>query len=154
MKKDCGFADSLNVLIVDDDEELRFVFRLWLAGEKIDVTEAHDVEEAWALLTTPGILPMVLIADNQTHGKTGIEFLSRVQQANAPVLGVILVSGDPAIMGEGAFLKKEFARVGVPFFILVKDRLFHEEILDCLAKIKVGSRSCHRNRLSRPLEGE
>lgn len=104
-----------HALIVDDNAELRHVWRLLLASEGFHVTDASngDVAVRAALQT----LPDVIVMDVAMPVMDGLEATERLKQSPATAdIPILMVSGDatmeePAIAaGCQAFLVKPFWR--------------------------------------------
>ena len=69
------------ILVVDDDEDMRFLARSVLEGSGISVAgEAADGHEALAKLAEldPPPVPTVVLLDNQMPGPTGLEVAEQI----------------------------------------------------------------------------
>lgn len=65
------------VLIVDDNEVDRELYRLWLKGEDIDFTEADSGETALKILKEGNDFDLIIL-DLNMNAMTGWEFLNHV----------------------------------------------------------------------------
>lgn len=84
------------VLIVDDDESMRFLLGFTLQQEGIDTIEAISGEEALELLATTPVAAVLL--DNHLPGIQGFELVERLRaQPETATLPVILVTGDDQV---------------------------------------------------------
>jgi DNA-binding NtrC family response regulator len=133
LKKDRHFIQSARVLVIDDDEGLRWSLVAWL-NSTFDVLEARDGKEAWSLLVNSSGAPVVVLTDNQMPGMTGTELLYRIRREGIPILGAILMSGDAGIQLESAKLQEKFASQDVPLFVLSKVHLY-DALAACLEQI-------------------
>jgi CheY-like chemotaxis protein len=100
-------SGSRNILVVDDDPEVREILVETLAEFGYAVSQAGSGEEALALLQPrPGI--DLLISDVRMPGMSGLELVERARERQ-PGLKVILISGyflpQPIAV---RFLKKPF----------------------------------------------
>jgi two-component system phosphate regulon response regulator PhoB len=68
---------SQNVLIVEDDVDIRDMLRFSLEREGFHITEAEDAENAIRLLDQPGI--DVALIDWMLPGMSGVEFVRRLR---------------------------------------------------------------------------
>jgi CheY-like chemotaxis protein len=100
-------ASKLNILVVDDDQEVREILAETLLEFGYGVIQAGSGDEALGVLNGRNDVGM-LISDVRMPGMSGLELveLARQQDAN---LKVILISGYfmPQPIGE-RFLKKPF----------------------------------------------
>jgi CheY-like chemotaxis protein len=79
-----------HILVVDDDESVREVFRLILQREGYEVTAANNGFDA--LLKLKNLVPDVIISDLNMPEMSGFEFLSVVRR-RFPKISVIASSG-------------------------------------------------------------
>lgn len=80
------------ILIVDDEECIRYTFGNFLMENGYRVTEAASFEEAVRLL---GGQPFdLVIIDVILPGKSGLDLLKRVREAR-PALPVVIITGGP-----------------------------------------------------------
>ena len=87
-------ADSLVVLVVDDEPVIRaYVARaLTLAG--FEVAVAADGREALRLVAEGRVRPAVVVTDIEMPGMTGVELAARLL-ALRPALRIVMMTGDP-----------------------------------------------------------
>ncbi len=108
------------ILIIDDEEGIRFTFKRFLEAKDFDVTTASDYEEAMEYLS--GRSFDVVFADIILKGRTGIDVLREIK-ARKLDCPVIMVTGFPNID-----TASEAVRLGAFDYIpkpLQKDSLFH-----------------------------
>ncbi len=82
------------ILIVDDEESIRFTFAAFLQGEGYDVRTAKDIEEARSLIDA--IPPDLIFVDILLGGHSGIDILKYVKEQNLHC-PVIIITGEPSI---------------------------------------------------------
>jgi two-component system response regulator HydG len=82
------------ILIVDDEEGIRFTFNKFLTSENFDVSTAEDFDEAVACISETDF--DLIFADIILRGKTGIDVLREIKdrKLNCPV---IMITGYPNI---------------------------------------------------------
>ncbi len=82
------------ILIVDDEENIRFAFEMMLVEEGYEVITASNFNEAIALLSQDP--PDLVITDIILGGHTGVDLLAEIknQKLNCPV---IMITGEPNI---------------------------------------------------------
>jgi CheY-like chemotaxis protein len=96
------------ILVVDDDEDSRYVTSVLLAHAGYLVDGAADGEEAWeALLTTSYDL---LVTDHNMPRLSGLDLVARLRAAGMS-LPVILHSGWPGLGGEADYLSLRLTAV-------------------------------------------
>ncbi len=100
-------AASGRVLIADDEPHVRELLRDFLAGQGYEVSAVAT--GAQALDAVPTFQPDVILVDMLMPGLPGRDVLDALRRAGVTV-PVILISGDPDIVGEGFFgvLRKPF----------------------------------------------
>jgi PAS domain S-box-containing protein len=108
------------ILIIDDEEGIRFTFNKFLTANNYEVSTAKDFEEAMECISEKDF--DVIFADIILRGKTGIDILREIKnkKLNCPV---IMITGYPNI--ETA---SEAIRLGAFDYIpkpIQKDALFH-----------------------------
>jgi len=81
----------MRVLIVDDEEPIRFVLRSWLEPERATVIEAESAEEALTLVTA-GEPPAIAFCDLRLPGEDGLWLAERLQEV-APDTAVVMTTG-------------------------------------------------------------
>lgn len=82
------------ILIVDDEETIRFAFEAMLMDEDYDVVTASDFDTAVQSLQRKS--PDLVITDIILGGHTGIDFLSEIKKRNL-ICPVIMITGEPNI---------------------------------------------------------
>jgi len=82
------------ILIVDDEEGIRFTFKKFLTSENYDVSTAEDFDEAVSHISKTDF--DLIFADIILRGKTGIDVLREIKdrKLNCPV---IMITGYPNI---------------------------------------------------------
>ncbi len=85
---------SENILIVDDEESLRFTFREFLSEVGYNVVTAGSFEDAIKEISK--VQPDLVFADIVLGGKTGIDLLGEIRKRkiNCPV---VMITGVPSI---------------------------------------------------------
>jgi PAS domain S-box-containing protein len=111
---------SAHILIVDDEEGIRFTFKKFLSAENYEVSTAQDYDEAIDRITEGKF--DVIFADIILKGKSGIDVLREIKKRklNCPV---IMITGYPNID-----TASEAVRLGAFDYIpkpIQKDSLFH-----------------------------
>lgn len=89
------------VLVVDDDDNLRFMLQLVLEDAGYAVQQAPDGVHALALLRSAATLPCAILLDLNMPTMTGWEF--RAEQRQDPALAaipVVVVSADRSLEGQ------------------------------------------------------
>ncbi len=82
------------ILVVDDEESIRFTFRSFLTEEGYDITTAANYGEAVALMTNAKF--DLLFIDIIMEGKSGIDLLRTIKKGN-PNAQVIIITGAPSV---------------------------------------------------------
>ncbi|HEX9235126.1 MAG TPA: response regulator [Actinomycetota bacterium] len=72
------------LLVVDDNEDIRLLFRYWLSHAGFDVEEVTGGHEALALLSQ-GMIPSLIILDIQMPVMDGWETLRAIRSSRATV---------------------------------------------------------------------
>jgi PAS domain S-box-containing protein len=111
---------SPKILIVDDEEGIRFTFKKFLATQSYEVSTAEDFEEAMDCLSRDTY--DVVFADIILKGKSGMDVLREIKKRrlNCPV---IMITGYPNID-----TASEAVRLGAFDYVpkpIQKDSLFH-----------------------------
>jgi len=83
-----------HILVVDDEESIRFTFETFLAEEGYRVSSAADCEKGVALLREKDF--DLIFADIILPGKTGIDLLKAAREI-APSVPVIMITGAPSV---------------------------------------------------------
>ncbi len=111
---------NAKILIIDDEEGIRFTFSKFLSAENFEVATAKDFDEAMDCISKKSF--DIVFADIILKGKTGMDVLREIKKRklNCPV---IMITGYPNI--ETA---SEAVRLGAFDYIpkpIQKDALFH-----------------------------
>jgi len=85
-------GDKAKVLIIDDEEGIRFSFERFLSKEGYDVTTAGHYDEALAAIAQKEF--DLIVADIILGGKTGLDFV-REARARGIKCPVVIITGDP-----------------------------------------------------------
>ena len=120
------------ILLVDDDADLRSVFREKLEYSGHEVEEADSAEAALAAVSS--FDPALVVTDVRMDGMTGLELLSRIRESMEHV-DVIVMTGHDAMtsaveaMKSGAFdyLVKP---VGLKEFVTVVERCLSDQAIN------------------------
>jgi len=83
-----------HILVVDDEESIRFTFKAFLSEEGYTVSSAADCDEGIALLREKDI--DLVFADIILPGKTGIDLLKAAREI-VPNVPVIMITGAPSV---------------------------------------------------------
>ena len=105
--------ENIHVLVVDDDENIRFMVRTALENKGYRVDEAEDGERALENLAEQTY--DLLISDIQMPGMNGVELLKRVKQ-QFPHIGIVLMTAfnesydfkEALLDGAEEFIEKPF----------------------------------------------
>jgi len=82
------------ILVIDDEESIRFTFESFLTDEGHEVTTAKDYDEAVAVIGETDF--DLIFADIILGAKTGIDVMREVRRRNLNCL-VIMITGDPSL---------------------------------------------------------
>ncbi len=82
------------ILIVDDEESIRFTFEAFLSDEGYEVVTARSFEEAVSCVDRAEC--DLIFADIILGGRTGIDFMREIRGRNMTT-PVVMVTGDPSI---------------------------------------------------------
>ncbi len=121
------------ILIIDDEENIRFTFESFLSDEGYDITTAKNYNEAVAMISQYDF--DLIFADIILGGKTGIDILREVKwrNLNSPV---VMITGAPDINTAMEALRLgAFDYVSKPvrqetLIHITKIALLHKELLD------------------------
>ena len=83
-----------HILVVDDEESLRYTFRHFLSDEGYTVSVASDCDEAIALLREKDV--DLIFADIILPGRSGIDLLKEAREILPDVL-VVMITGAPSV---------------------------------------------------------
>ncbi len=130
------------ILIIDDEEGIRFTFNKFLTARNYEVSTAKDFDEAMECISKKDF--DVIFADIILRGKTGIDILREIKnkRLNCPV---IMITGYPNI--ETA---SEAIRLGAFDYIpkpIQKDSLFHAVDVALQHKAVLDEREKYRSNL-------
>jgi PAS domain S-box-containing protein len=133
---------NARILIIDDEEGIRFTFKKFLSAEDYEVAAAQDFDEAMDCISKSNF--DVIFADIILKGKTGIDVLREIKKRklNCPV---IMITGYPNI--ETA---SEAIRLGAFDYIpkpIQKDNLFHAIDVALQHKKVIDEREKYRSNL-------
>jgi two-component system, NtrC family, response regulator HydG len=108
------------VLIIDDEESIRYTFECFLTDEGYEVTTARNYDEAVSKIDASGF--DLIFADIILGGKSGIDFLREVKK-RALSCPVIMITGDPsAESAHIAFQLGAFGHISKP---VSQEKLLH-----------------------------
>jgi PAS domain S-box-containing protein len=130
------------ILIIDDEEGIRYTFKRFLKAENYDVHTAADFEEAVQHITDYDF--DVIFADIILSGKTGMDVLREIKSRNL-TCPVIMITGYPNI--ETA---SEAIRLGAFDYIpkpIQKDSLLHAIDVALQHKAVIDEREKYRSNL-------
>ena len=82
------------ILVIDDEESIRYTFESFLLDEEYEVLTARNYQEALSAIDTKGL--DLIFADILLEGKTGIDVLRETKERNLRC-PVIIITGDPNI---------------------------------------------------------
>ena len=117
---------ALKILLVDDDEEVRFLMTRMLRRAGVsEVSTAAGGREAIARLDS-GALPDLVILDQNMPGLDGLQTLAQLRERH-PDLPVLISSGQPDIQDWEGLKRKNVGVISKPFTL--------EEILEKLAAL-------------------
>jgi PAS domain S-box-containing protein len=108
------------ILIIDDEEGIRFTFNKFLSAENYEVATAKDFDEAIACISETDF--DVIFADIILRGKSGLDVLREIKKMKI-VSPVIMITGYPNIdTAAEAIRHGAFDYIPKP---IQKDNLFH-----------------------------
>lgn len=94
------------VLVLDDESDVRTAIRLQLSGTRFEVLEAENVEQAIGLLSDNPISIDVIICDVRMPGMSGVEAVELFLR-DYPSTPVIVLTGFPDVGLAVDFMKKQ-----------------------------------------------
>ena len=106
--------EPLNVFLVDDDEDVRFLMTRMLKRAGVRQVKTFSGGEAVLAELRAGELPDLLILDQNMPGLNGIQTMERVR-ALGPDLPILISSGQPDIEAWAAFRQPRVAVISKPF---------------------------------------
>ncbi len=105
--------EKINILIVDDEDELRTLVRYELEQRGYQVSEAESGEAALELLKT--IRPSIVVLDIRMPGMNGLEVLETIRKENLADKVIMLtgvdelkIARDSLDLGANDFLTKPY----------------------------------------------
>jgi len=109
---------TIHILVVDDEEPLRFALREFLTNAGFEVECAEELEEAQALLSNRHFDAVVVdLKLTPIQGAEGLQVITFIRERALPTRIVVLTAADnPAIM-------REALRLGVDAFMQKPARL-------------------------------
>jgi len=111
---------KLKILVVDDEESIRFTFETFLSDAGYEVATAKDYEDAVAKIE--GTNFDLIFADIILGGKSGLDFLREIRKRDL-TCPVIMITGDPtAESASEAFRLEAFGHISKP---LNQEKLLH-----------------------------
>jgi len=116
------------ILLVEDEDFLRRIFKLRLTAEGYDVTDVDSGEAAWEALKES--VPHLIILDLYLPQMSGFEFLERLK-ANLELshVAVLILSG----LGQDADIRKGL-ELGAKEYV-IKTKLKPSEFLEKVSKL-------------------
>lgn len=134
-----------NVLIVDDEESIRYSYHRFLSDAGYDVTLASSFDDAKAFLAGQNF--EVAIVDRILGDGNGLELIKRIRDV-WPFCESILISGNPNFESASETLQYDvFAYLSKP---VVKEKLC-QMVQDAVQKNRKRKESCHRERILQSL---
>ncbi len=130
------------ILIVDDEEGIRFTFKKFLTAKNYDVTTAKDFDEAVEAVLKEEF--DLIFADIILKGKTGIDVLREIKEQGI-VAPVIMITGYPNVD-----TASEAIRLGAFDYIpkpIQKDALFHSIDVALQHKAVIDEKEKYRSNL-------
>jgi two-component system nitrogen regulation response regulator GlnG len=79
-----------NILIIDDDDDLRYSLKRVLSGRKYNVVEASSGEEG--LIMAEKHSPQVILLDNRMKGMSGMEALQHLRGINPNAMIILMTA--------------------------------------------------------------
>jgi len=116
------------ILLVEDEEFLRRIFKLRLTAEGYEVTDVDSGEAAWEALKES--VPHLIILDLYLPRMNGFEFLERLKaHAELSRVAVLILSG----LGQDSDVRKGLA-LGAKEYV-IKTKLKPSEFLEKVSKL-------------------
>jgi len=136
------------ILVIDDEENIRFAFKTHLSDEGHEVQTAEDFASALEVISNTNL--DVIIADIILGGRTGIDILQEVKNKgmNCPV---IMITGEPNIktaaeavrLGAFDYLSKPVHKE--TFLQVTAHALKHKTLLDEKTRLEAENERYRRN---------
>ena len=130
------------ILIVDDEEGIRFTFEKFLTAKNYDVTTAKDFDEAVEAVSKEEF--DLIFADIILKGKTGIDVLREIKEQGI-IAPVIMITGYPNVD-----TASEAIRLGAFDYVpkpIQKDALFHSIDVALQHKAVIDEKEKYRSNL-------
>ena len=106
-----GEKQNSTVLIVEDDQNLRFVMREILEKTDITVIEAENGLEAINLLNSSEFAPDLILLDLLMPVMNGFEFLQKINNTSYKSIPILVLTGAELTESQRTFLSSETLRV-------------------------------------------
>ena len=106
-----GEKQNSTVLIVEDDQNLRFVMREILEKTDITVVEAENGLEAINLLNSSEFAPDLILLDLLMPVMNGFEFLQKINNTSYKSIPILVLTGAELTESQRTFLSSETLRV-------------------------------------------
>lgn len=137
-----------SVLIVDDEENIRFGFTMILTDAGYDVITASDYDSALGIISKN--VPDVIISDILLGEQTGIDLLNEIKKMNI-ISPVIMITGEPNVDTSSVALRLgAFDYVAKPIrketlLRMTLHGLRHKELLTNKKQLEINSLIARRN---------
>lgn len=119
-----------DVLVVEDDPEVRGLLKLLLEDEGHRITTAQDGPAALRLLAQDAVRPDLLLADyNLPNGLNGLAVAAKIRETLRSPIPVVILTGDISTETLSAIARHDFAKLDKP----VKPKALHLTIQRLLA---------------------
>ena len=102
------------VLLVDDEEDVRFLMTRMLKKSGVDRVDTAAGGEAALACLSSGELPDVVILDQNMPGMTGVQLMARIRERN-PDLPLLFSSGQPDIQNWPSLRQPKVSVIPKPF---------------------------------------
>ena len=96
-------AEIVDVLVVDDDEDIRDLLKILLESEGYRVNVAADGEAAWRQLRN-GKKPALILLDLMMPRMDGEQFLRRLRSSGLSNIAVVLLSANECTQEKATML--------------------------------------------------
>jgi DNA-binding response OmpR family regulator len=110
------------VLIIDDNDDMLFAFRIFLKRHGFEVSVANTAEKGLAALSV--FIPDIILIDININGTDGRELCRKIKtNPKMESTPVILTSGDHLLLKDHALYGANGA-IGKPFDMAILDDIF------------------------------
>src|SRR5512135_1629287 len=82
--------EKAKILVVDDEHLIRWTLEQHLGKEGYEVSTAEDGEKALEML--PGVMPHLVLLDNQLPGLMGIDVLGRIKEFDKDIIVIMITA--------------------------------------------------------------